>query len=114
MSNLSRRDQAELSHALGEQVSFGEEKLADSQFGDPATVTAIIVLTQSALVILGAWLQKRSSRRSITLLAEHVAADGSSNKTELRIKSSESSAAPADVVAQLAKALNIDSSTLAS
>lgn len=113
MNDLSRRDQAELSNLLAGRIQFERQDLADSQFGDPGTLTAVIELTPSALLVLGTWLQKRTARRSMSLSAEHVAADGSSTKFELQFESAESSPAPPDTIARFAKALSMDPSQLA-
>lgn len=111
VAGLTALDRAELSRALGGDVEFSQNSVgAEGVFGDPAVLAAVVTLSQTALIVLGAWLQKRRSRTDISMRVTTVDPDGHRQEVEFDLHGTASQAAPQEVVARLAHLANLTAS----
>ena len=106
---LTALDRAELAKSLNEgEIQFDRERIgASGAFGDPAVLEATIALTQTSLLVFGAWLQKRRSKTRLNMEFRAIDASGARRELDVTFDSSSAEAAPANVLSQIAHLANL-------
>jgi len=105
---LSKLDYLELKENLENiDVRFEDEKMKGGQHGELLT-TAVILLSISAVKLLGLWLVKNRDRNRIKKKIEIIGADGSRRIENIDIDLSSSKSPESDVIGSLAKMFDID------
>jgi hypothetical protein len=108
LSGLNRLDQLELTKTIDpEDISFNEERAPRRAFGDPATISAIVVLGLATLKVLSAYLAKSRSTQRVTVDFEIRDQSGNVKRATITEIASSSSADP-EVIARLSELMKTD------
>lgn len=115
--HLNQLERADLEKAFEQagarqDVTFGHEDLTGARYGDPFTVTAIVIVSVTALKVLASWLAKSRHQKTIEQTFEVVRKDGTREKRTVRISGQDEASASSSVYEQMAKLFG-DTPTLA-
>lgn len=87
-------------------IRFESQTIEGDRYGEPATITAIIILSLAALKVLSAWLMKNRQTKHFEQTVELIHKDGTREIKAIKLDLSKSTAPEAELVKQLG--LDID------
>jgi hypothetical protein len=104
LSGLSSLDEEELLEALGkDQVEFIKAKPPEGSLAEPATITAVIVLTSAGIAALTAYLAKGRRRRILKGVKKIIHPDGRIEEMTIDLDEASEDALKASVLGELGK-----------
>jgi hypothetical protein len=104
---LTELDVIELENSLEENnldtslVRFEEQSLEGDSYGEPATITVIIIVSVAALKVLNTWLLKNRQVKHFKKKIETIDSSGRRKIVTIEIDLSSSTAPEAELVKQL-------------
>jgi hypothetical protein len=104
---LTELDVIELENSLEENnldtslVRFEEQSLEGDRYGEPATITVIIIVSVAALKVLNTWLLKNRQVKHFKKKIETIDSSGRRKIVTIEIDLSSSTAPEAELVKQL-------------
>lgn len=107
LPGLDELDVIELEDSLDpSMVQFEAQPIEPGRYGEPATITAIIIISVASLKALSAWLMKNKQTKHLKKTVEKFYEDGTREVVTLELDLSTSTAPEAELVKQLG--INID------
>lgn len=82
-------------------VRFEDQQLKGDRYGEPATITAIIIISVASLKVISAWLMKNKQTKHIKKTVEKIHDDGTREIITLELDLSSSTPPEAELVKQL-------------
>ena len=107
--NLSRLEVVELRTACGATHVTEEVKpIGEGSHGELATLVAVVALTAGSIQAIAAWLLKTRRQSSMEQELVMVYPDGRTMAYRMRMQQKSDETTPADVLAELNKAFQLD------
>ena len=113
VAGLTKLDQIELEGKLGKSsVTFEKAPLASGDHGELATLTAVVLVSLSALRVLALYIVQKTDRKTFRKEIEIVTKDGRRKVLKIEWDTKSSEPPDAQVLKQLASACEVDASEL--